>query len=252
MAQKVIPTSLRLFKNKNWNSKWIVNHSIYSHFYYIDYEIRHFLLKLFNQKKIYIQNILIKYNNKNLLIYLFFSKKIRRRKNQYFNYLIKNRIENLLRSFYKIKINLYFINLNFSFIKQKDLIKKIFFLLYKLRILKRFNKKLIYLLNLVILTKNADLLSIIFFKLLRKRKYQKGILKKTTNDLSNLYSIFPFFLGYRIQFKGKLNSKNRSKKWKKQEGQIPLNTVSKQISYSMKHIKTPAGVCSIKIWLFFD
>lgn len=37
----------------------------------------------------------------------------------------------------------------------------------------------------------------------------------------------------------------------KQEGQIPLNTISKQISYSMKHVKTPSGVCSIKIWLFF-
>lgn len=173
MGQKIIPTSLRLFQHKIWNSKWIVNQSVYSNFYYIDYEIRNFLLKLFNQKKIYIQNILIKYNNKNLLIFLFFSKKIKKINNKYFNYLVKNQIENLLRNFYKMKINLYFINLNFYFIRQKKIIKKIFFLLNQLNILKKFNKKLIYLLNLVILTKNADLLTTIFLKLLKKKNIKK-------------------------------------------------------------------------------
>ena len=36
MGQKVIPTSLRLKKQKNWNSKWIVDNNDYSNLLHFD------------------------------------------------------------------------------------------------------------------------------------------------------------------------------------------------------------------------
>jgi ribosomal protein S3 len=36
-----------------------------------------------------------------------------------------------------------------------------------------------------------------------------------------------------------------------QKGKIPLNTLKYDIQYHFNEFKTPSGICSIKLWVFF-
>ena len=37
-----------------------------------------------------------------------------------------------------------------------------------------------------------------------------------------------------------------------QKGKIPLNTFEYNIKYHFNEFKTPSGICSIKLWVFFN
>ena len=69
-------------------------------------------------------------------------------------------------------------------------------------------------------------------------------------SLPKFFKIFSNFLGYRLQFKGRLNGSKRKKKLVYQKGKIPLNTLKYDIQYYFNEFKTPSGVCSIKFWVF--
>ena len=59
MNQKVIPISLRLHKNKNWNSKWIVEKNDYSKIINLDLNIKKYFYTIFNYKKMTWQNLVV-------------------------------------------------------------------------------------------------------------------------------------------------------------------------------------------------
>ena len=52
MGQKIIPISLRLNKNENWHTKWIVEKNEYSNLLHFDLEIRKYFENIFNYKNL--------------------------------------------------------------------------------------------------------------------------------------------------------------------------------------------------------
>lgn len=258
MGQKIIPTSLRSYRQKNWCSNWIENPLHYSNLLSLDLELKKYLFHIFGKKNIYVQNIYIYKKDKTFLIYIYISSAIfhKKKSNFFISYGLKKLIENELNLFYLIQTKVVLINLNLYFLKKKKVIHKIYsifkqhFQFYQGLLRIRPVQKTIYLLHLVILTKNALLLSIFFLKLLKSKKFQKKTLENIERDLYYLFLIYPQFLGYKIQFKGKLQGKNRTKIWLKKNGCLPLNSITKNIYYAMQPIETPAGICSIKIWLY--
>ena len=71
MGQKVIPTSLRLYKKKNWDSKWIVKKKEYSDLLHFDLIIKKYFENIFNYKDIKLFKINIVKISKNIHIYLY-------------------------------------------------------------------------------------------------------------------------------------------------------------------------------------
>lgn len=57
-------------------------------------------------------------------------------------------------------------------------------------------------------------------------------------------------LGYKLQVKGRVNGAKRKRKIIYQEGQIPLNSLNKNIQYTFDEFITKSGVCSIKMWFY--
>lgn len=86
---------------------------------------------------------------------------------------------------------------------------------------------------------------------MKNKKRHKKLISNIEKDLKNLFLLYPFFIGYKLQLKGKINGKKRSKKWIIQKGKLPLNTFKTNIYYDMQHINTPSGICCIKVWLCF-
>jgi small subunit ribosomal protein S3 len=85
---------------------------------------------------------------------------------------------------------------------------------------------------------------------LEKKKSHKRQIKLIDNILREFFKMFSNFLGYRLQFKGRLNGSKRKKKLVYQKGKIPLNTLKYNIQYHFNEFKTPSGICSIKFWIF--
>jgi ribosomal protein S3 len=88
-------------------------------------------------------------------------------------------------------------------------------------------------------------------QVLSRKKTHKKFIKNIDNILIAFFKIFSNFIGYRLQFKGRLNGSKRKKKLIHQKGKIPLNTLKYDIKYHFNEFKTPSGICSIKFWVFF-
>lgn len=131
MGQKIVPTSLRLQINKQWDSKWVASLENYSNLFFFDYELRKFINFFFNKKKIHLQNLKIFKNSNNFFIYIFINTKIKiknKKKNTFTKYLIKKQLENLLNKIFIFNFKINIINLNIYFFKKKKLFKK--FIIY--------------------------------------------------------------------------------------------------------------------------
>jgi small subunit ribosomal protein S3 len=66
MGQKIIPISLRLNKNKNWHSKWVIEKNEYSNLLHFDLEIRKYFENIFNYKKIRLIKLNVVKTSKNI------------------------------------------------------------------------------------------------------------------------------------------------------------------------------------------
>jgi len=71
MGQKIIPISLRLNKNENWHSKWIVEKNEYPKLLHFDLEIRKYFENVFNFKNFKLINLNVKKISKNINIYIY-------------------------------------------------------------------------------------------------------------------------------------------------------------------------------------
>nr|YP_010886817.1 ribosomal protein S3 [Paralagenidium karlingii]WJH17927.1 ribosomal protein S3 [Paralagenidium karlingii] len=254
MGQKITPISFRLNKNENWNSHWIVEKNKYSNLLHLDLEIRKYFEKVFNFKKFKLAKLNILKSSKNIYIYVYFHKLC---------------VKNYKTSFSKLKkiLNLYYKEHNIKlFIKRfrvrnkktKKKIKKMRALMNSLRnsqknyhYMNYHFKQFVFNFMFMYFSKNIEIFSNFIKQQLQRKKIQKKQMFHLNNNLEKFYRIFRDFLGYRLQFKGRLNKSRRKRKVVYQKGKMPLSTLKHNIQYSFNEFKTPSGICSIKLWLFF-
>lgn len=246
MSQKIIPISLRLNKKKNWHSKWIIEKNEYFNSFFFDIEIRKYLEEIINNEKFEIVKLIIKKFSKNINIYIYLNHK----KNTKETFILSNKEIYYLNKYYP---NNYFKIFIKRFFPQKlnKIISKIFKIIKKRYKINFYNKIIIYNFTYALITKNPKMINILIKKLLEKKKIHKKIIKNITNIFEIFFNFFNNLIGYRLQFKGRINGYKRKKKIIFQKGKIPLNTLKYNIKYDFNEFKTPSGVCSIKFWLFF-
>ena len=158
-------------------------------------------------------------------------------------------------------LNLYYPNNNiklfikniqfFEFFNLKQNLKKIYFKIKKTIRINKDIKKMIYNFSYAFYTKNINILTFYIKQTLERKKTHKKFIYKINNMFQEFFKIFSNFIGYRLQFKGRLNKSKRKKKMIFQKGKIPLNTLEYDIKYHFNEFKTPSGICSIKLWVFF-
>ena len=248
MGQKIIPISLRLKKQKNWNSKWIVNNIEYSNLLHFDLEIKQYFKNIFNYKNFKLIDINLIKISKNIYVYIYIQKNAKK----YYK-LSYNKIINHLNLYYpKNNIKLFIKNIQFfEFINLRKNLKKIFYKIKKNNRINKNVKKMIYNFSYAFYTKNINIITFYIKQTLERKKTHKKFIHNIDNMLQEFFKMFSNFMGYRLQFKGRLNKSKRKKKIVFQKGQIPLNTLEYEIKYHFNEFKTPSGICSIKLWVFF-
>jgi small subunit ribosomal protein S3 len=247
MGQKIIPISLRLNKNENWHSKWMVEKNEYSNLLHFDLEVRKYFENIFNYKKFKLIKLNIRKTSKNINIYVYIHIHPQNMYQLPFNKIIKN-----LNSYYKnhnIKLFIKSVELD-NLKKLKKTVGKIFRFIKKTNKINRNIRKMIYNVSYGLYTKNISMISQFIRQRLEKKKSHKKQMKILNNILQEFFKMFSNFLGYRLQFKGRLNGSKRKKKLVYQKGKIPLNTLKYDIQYHFNEFKTPSGICSIKFWVF--
>nr|YP_010394802.1 ribosomal protein S3 [Phytophthora versiformis]DAZ89239.1 TPA_asm: ribosomal protein S3 [Phytophthora versiformis] len=248
MGQKIIPISLRLNKKKNWSSKWIVPNDEYSNLLHFDLEIKKYFENIFNYKNLKLIDINIVKTSNNINVYLYIQKNAKK----YYK-LSYNKIINQLNLYYpNNNIKLFIKNVQFfEFIKLRKNLKKIFDKIKKNNKINKNVKKMIYNFSYAFYTKNIDIITYYIKQTLERKKTHKKFINNIDDMLQEFFKMFSNFLGYRLQFKGRLNKSKRKKKMVFQKGKVPLNTLEYDIKYHFNEFKTPSGICSIKLWVFF-
>nr|YP_010117964.1 ribosomal protein S3 [Phytophthora heveae]QPN53936.1 ribosomal protein S3 [Phytophthora heveae] len=248
MGQKIIPISLRLKKKKNWNSKWIVNNDEYSNLLHFDLEIKKYFENIFNYKNLKLIDINIVKTSNNINVYVYIQKNAKK----YYK-LSYNKIVNHLNLYYpNNNIKLFIKNVQFfEFIQLRKNLKKIFNKIKKNNKINKNVKKMIYNFSYAFYTKNINIITFYIRQTLERKKTHKKFINNIDNMLQEFFKMFSNFVGYRLQFKGRLNKSKRKKKMVFQKGKIPLNTLEYDIKYHFNEFKTPSGICSIKLWVFF-
>jgi small subunit ribosomal protein S3 len=247
MGQKVIPISLRLNKNENWHSKWIVDKNEYSNLLHFDLDIRKYFENILNYKNLKLIKLNIIKISKNINIYIYIHENQQSKNLKSFNKIIKD-----LNSYYKnhsIKIFIKRIKLKDLELLKKN-IGKIFRFIKKNNKINQDTKKIIYNFSYALYTKNINMISYYIKQTLERKKAHKKFIKNINNIFEAFFKIFSNFIGYRLQFKGRLNGSKRKKKLVYQKGKVPLNTLKYDIKYHLNEFKTPSGICSIKLWIF--
>lgn len=223
--------------------------------YFLNKNLKDLYLFHFNIRK-YL-NLIIKYNNgiitsivykqkgNFLIISIFIHSE--KKKHIFDVKSIENNINLYLKNFnYPLKSKIYLIAMNMKILGRGKGYSKIF-KFYKTQ--KRHN--LLYLTNVVIYTKNANLLNFLLVRNLKKTKRHKQYLRNFNILLSNLFSFYPNFIGYKIQLKGRINGIARSSKFLIQDGSVSKNSFNSNIVFDTQSILTPFGIISIKTWLVF-
>ena len=247
MGQKVIPISLRLNKNENWHSKWAVDKNQYSNLLHFDLEIRKYFENIFNYKNFKLIKLNIIKISKNINIYIYIHENQESKNLKSFNKIVKH-----LNSYYSANS----IKIYLKRVKLKDLellktnIGKIFHFIKKNNRINQDIKKMVFNFSYAFYTKNINMISYYIKQTLERKKAHKKFIKNINKILEAFFKIFSNFIGYRLQFKGRLNGSKRKKKLVYQKGKIPLNTLKYNIKYHFNEFKTPSGICSIKFWVF--
>lgn len=248
MGQKIIPISLRLNKKKNWNSNWIVNKDEYSNLLHFDLEIKKYFENIFNYKNLKLIDINVVKISNNINVYIY----VQKNSKKYYK-LSYNKILTHLNQYYpNNNIKLFVKNIQFfELIKLKRNLKKIFDKIKKNNKINKNVKKMIYNFSYAFYTKNINIITFYIKQTLERKKTHKKFINNIDNMLQEFFKMFSNFIGYRLQFKGRLNKSKRKKKMIFQKGKIPLNTLEYDIKYHFNEFKTPSGICSIKLWVFF-
>lgn len=267
MAQKIIPKSFRLNYFKNWESSSIVSKENYSNLFYFEYNVYNYLKILCIKKQIVLNKVKIKKQINSFKIYVSLYRQTIRTKT--LEKLTKqgtrvdlmdlvnnkNEIETNLKKYCKI-FGLNFDIQLFFFIPRLQKRKKRQFFNIKKHLKKQgLSRQGTYLYTpifITICTQSVVFLNNFLVYNLKTNKKHVNYLRNFEKTFNFFFTKFPNFLGYKIQWKGRLNGKERAKKIVFKAGTIPLNTIRYDIKYNIQEITTSAGVCSLRTWLLFD
>ena len=248
MGQKIIPQSLRLNKIKNWNSNWIGDKNEYSKFFYFEYTLEQYLKKYGKTKNFLVTDVFIKKNNMYLDINIH-------------AFIIDVKKTGITDALYKetyIVVKKYLKELNLKHIPRINVLDYnwLFFRLKKYFVSrnKRYPFKIFRFLGAVHIglhTKNVNIITDFLIDNLKKTPRHKQYLINMNKILQKRYKTFKNCLGYKLQFKGRVNGAARSRKLVLFEGKTPLNTLKYDVKYDFKEIIIPHGVCSLKFWVFY-
>lgn len=268
MSQKIIAKSFRLNYFKNWESSSIVLKENYSDIFFFEYNIYIYLKKLCTNKQLLLNNIKIKKSTNSFRIYVSLYKiakpfngfsNVNQNQDQNDFILLKEKKQQMIQNLQNYcqifqlnyRIQIFF----FRPTLQQTLKKKYKHLRYKLgsqRNLPRYWRSLYSPIFVVIWTQSVLLLNNFLIKNLQKTKNHLYYLRNFIKLFSKIFNRFPNFIGYKIQWKGRLNGKQRARKVIFKEGIIPLNTIKYNIQYNFQEVITPSGVCGLKTWLLFN
>lgn len=231
-----------------------------------------FINKNINTYKIFKKNILLlnkKFNNVPSII---------KSKNFIFSdkstYNNTNIAKNFLSKITNSKINLIFINAlsftKFFYLIEDDLNKKkknknkkkekfnIFkiqkIMLNKYKYNAIFIKDFVHLAFISVLLKNTNCLVQFMgeqFKRLPKNRKQMKLLNFIQQTLKIFCEQRNEVFGFKLQLQGRLNRRNRTRKWVFQKGALPIQTYKTRVEYGYSEGWTRSGLIGIKLWFFY-
>lgn len=251
MGQKTIPQSLRLNYLKNWQSDWSLDKNNYAKLFYLEYTVRQYLQKFCKRNSLSIHKIKLIKNDQTLNLYLHF-------------YDLKREENTLLKTFqpeFEGYVNRYLATLPLALSAKVFIINatlgnlNIGYLFYQK--FKNFPLMALHFYSFVNLsymafyTQQAHLINGYLVQTLQKNPKHRQYLRNINKILYKQFRIFGNCLGYKIQFKGRVNGLQRSKTLVLKAGKAPLNTLNCHISYDFQEVVTPYGTCSLKTWLFY-
>ena len=116
-------------------------------------------------------------------------------------------------------------------------------------------KDFIHLSFIAILIKNPQILVNFIghqFKHLPKNRKQLKLLSFITQTIKILCEQRREIIGFKLQIKGRLNRRNRTKTYNFKKGTLPIQTTITRIEYAYSEGFTRSGLIGIKLWLFYD
>ena len=251
MGQKVLPISLRLQKEKNWQSQWISDNHDYPSLLHFDLEIRRLCERTINNEKdnTNLLNLKIRRISNNIWIYVYVQKAP---KGQLTHLKIRQLVRVLNASWKgRYHVKMFF----FPVLTPQPLFQratKAIFPVVKKRFRINFKiKKLIYMFINALFNYQFQVLTEFLKDNLQKRKRHRGYIYFFNNVLTSLFHVHSRWMGYKLQIKGRINGSKRKRKMVFQKGKMPLNTLKYPIQSTFNEFKTPSGICSIKMWFFF-
>ena len=97
---------------------------------------------------------------------------------------------------------------------------------------------MIYNFSYAFYTKNINIITFYIKQVLERKKTHKKFINNIDNMLQEFFKLFSNIIGYRLQFKGRLNKSKRKKKMIFQKGKIPSNTLEYNIKYHFNEFKS--------------
>lgn len=257
MGQKVIPTSFRLTHLNTWESSWIAPKSQYADLFYFEHNIRKLLHTLTNRKWLNCEHIKIRKQANSFQVFLTLHNQLRNRPFYDLENIGSKRkciARNLQKYSEHLNLNLtvkfYIVSLSFRMVNKAQVFYKVLQNLKKDRRNHK-TKDFFSAVSMSLYTRNAELFNQFLVKSLVKSPRHIQFLKQINILLFQLFNQYTSFLGYKIQWKGRLNGRERARKKIYSAGSIPLSTLDNNIKYDYQKVVTPAGVCGLKTWLFF-
>lgn len=213
MGQSINTTGLLLAYNKNWLSKWYIDHN-YTHLLHEDLLIRNYIKDVFKLLEIHYGKCIIERNPNEIQIYINIYKKKNQQKNQQ-EILTNKHINQLLSSLIKLtKTNVKIVIKSTSIFDAQILSQ---YIAHKLEQRQSFVN--------------------IFNKILTNIKTSKK--NQSLNNIS----------GIKVQCSGRPSGNDMANiQWFK-HGQIPLHTYKYKIDYAQSAALTKYGLCGVKVWI---
>ena len=94
--------------------------------------------------------------------------------------------------------------------------------------------------------KSSELLNNIISSVLETGKRHVGVLRNFNKILVRANKLIPAFRGFKVEFKGRPNGRERGKSLAFRTGKLLLSTIKADIGYHFSEIKTTSGMCSLK------
>jgi small subunit ribosomal protein S3 len=211
MGQKINPILYRIVAKKNWKSSFFLPIP-YSNSFILDIKIRNYLNNLFQNLNISNDIIIIKKYPLLRTIYITTTISYKIRPTDLPLKVIENHL--------KLLTGYHLINLDFSDISERQLVK-------------------------MIPLQNAELLSKYIANLIESRS-KSGIKKIliALKEVSNLK-------GYKITISGRINGVEIARHKTYKSGSLPLQSINCAIDYAYNIAYTKYGIIGVKVWLHF-